>query len=66
MKKTIIVFAAITFLISCGDKKKTTTDNSSTTETLQKPFKLLIILKATQKLILFKEFFRHYTAILAG
>ena len=33
MKKTIIVFAAITFLISCGDKKKTTTDNSSTTET---------------------------------
>lgn len=32
MKKTIIVLAAITLLVSCGDKKKTTTD-SVTTET---------------------------------
>jgi len=30
MKKTIIVFAAITLLISCGDKKKTTTEGSTT------------------------------------
>ncbi len=30
MKKTIIVLAAISFLISCGDKKKTTTDGSAT------------------------------------
>jgi len=30
MKKTIIIFAAITLLVSCGDKKKTTTDGSTT------------------------------------
>ena len=30
MKKTIIVFAAITLLVSCGDKKKTTTDGPAT------------------------------------
>jgi hypothetical protein len=30
MKKTIIVFAAITLLVSCGDKKKTTTDGTTT------------------------------------
>jgi hypothetical protein len=30
MKKTMIIFAAITLLISCGDKKKTTTDGPAT------------------------------------
>jgi len=33
MKKTIIIFAAITLLTSCDDKKKTTTDSGTTTET---------------------------------
>ena len=33
MKKTIIILAAIILFISCGDKKKSTTDNGTSTET---------------------------------